>query len=242
MTNSLMSMTEWIADEPGPVYLLGALPQGPHDQLGYIVPWHGAMLMPTGVYEFVERPDVQRARKLINDGGLWNTFIFGGNVAALLKLFSPRFDETLSDLRAALRSDQVEFDLARAYDGLSPVDFSQDVLARQINKLSVLRLSSCGWWPLKSPHPSRPLSERPYVLRRPQRKELPKARFAQAVHALNQNHEDVVTVYFYNGRITRGHSLPLRADKPVTARWDERLLVDLSHTGDQASRSSRTRP
>jgi hypothetical protein len=29
-------------------------------------------------------------------------------------------------------------------------------------------------------------------------KELPKARFSQAVHALNQNHEDVVTVYFYN--------------------------------------------
>jgi hypothetical protein len=29
-------------------------------------------------------------------------------------------------------------------------------------------------------------------------KELPKARFTQAVHALNQNHEDVVTVYFYN--------------------------------------------
>jgi hypothetical protein len=29
-------------------------------------------------------------------------------------------------------------------------------------------------------------------------KELPKARFVQAVHALNQNHEDVVTVYFYN--------------------------------------------
>jgi hypothetical protein len=29
-------------------------------------------------------------------------------------------------------------------------------------------------------------------------KELPKARFTQAVHALNQNKEDVVTVYFYN--------------------------------------------
>jgi hypothetical protein len=34
-------------------------------------------------------------------------------------------------------------------------------------------------------------------------KELPKARFTQAVHALNQTHEDVVTVYFYN-----------RADQP----------------------------
>ena len=29
-------------------------------------------------------------------------------------------------------------------------------------------------------------------------KELSKARFSQAIHALNQNHEDVVTVYFYN--------------------------------------------
>jgi hypothetical protein len=29
-------------------------------------------------------------------------------------------------------------------------------------------------------------------------KELPKARFTQAVHALDQNREDVVTVYFYN--------------------------------------------
>lgn len=29
-------------------------------------------------------------------------------------------------------------------------------------------------------------------------KELPKARFTQTVHALNQNHEDVITVYFYN--------------------------------------------
>jgi hypothetical protein len=26
----------------------------------------------------------------------------------------------------------------------------------------------------------------------------PKARFAQAIHSLNQNKEDVVTVYFYN--------------------------------------------
>jgi mannose-1-phosphate guanylyltransferase len=151
MTKSLVSMTEWIAREPRPVYLLGAIPQGPHDQLGYIVPWHDSMLMPAGIYEFVERPDVRRARKLINDGGLWNTFIFGGNVAALLNLFHPRFDGAIAVLRAALQSDQSQFELARAYERLSPVDFSHDVLARQTDSLSVLRLSSCGWWPLRSP-------------------------------------------------------------------------------------------
>ena len=151
MTNSLLSMVEWIAEEPRPVYLLGAIPQGPHDQLGYIVPWHGSMVMPTGVYEFVERPDVRRARKLINEGGLWNTFIFGGTIAALLDLYRPGFDRIISQLREALQSDDIGTGLARAYDGLFPLDFSRDVLEQQIDKLSVLRLLNCGWWPLKSP-------------------------------------------------------------------------------------------
>jgi mannose-1-phosphate guanylyltransferase len=140
-----------MVDEPGPVYLLGAVPQGPHDQLGYIVPWHDAMLMPTGVYEFVERPDVHRARKLINVGGLWNTFIFGGSLGSLIQLFRPRFDATIAELRAALGSDPIALDLVRVYDNLTTVDFSQDLLARQTDNLKVLRLLRCGWWPLKPP-------------------------------------------------------------------------------------------
>jgi mannose-1-phosphate guanylyltransferase len=154
MTNSLMSMAEWIGDDPGPVYLLGAVPQGPHDQLGYIVPWHDTMLMPTSVYEFVERPDVRRARELIQAGGLWNTFIFGGSVHSLLQQFRPRFDAAIDEVRAALRSDDVDLNLVRAYDRLTPLDFSQDVLARQTDRLQVLRLLRCGWWPLKSPTPT----------------------------------------------------------------------------------------
>jgi mannose-1-phosphate guanylyltransferase len=154
MTNSLASMAEWIVDDPGPVYLLGAVPQGPHDQLGYIVPWCDVMLMPTGVYEFVERPDVPRARKLINAGGLWNTFIFGGSLISLIQLFRPRFDATIADLRAALRSDHIALDLVRVYNNLTSVDFSQDLLARQTDNLKVLPLLRCGWWPIKPPTPT----------------------------------------------------------------------------------------
>jgi mannose-1-phosphate guanylyltransferase len=161
MKNSLQSMAEWIADEPGPIYLLGAVPQGPHDELGYIVPWHDTMLMPTGVYEFVERPDVHHARKLINAGGLWNTFIFGGNVSSLIRLFRPRFDAAITSLREALLSRPMQSDLVRAYNGLSPVDFSQEVLAKQLDNLSVLRLLRCGWWPLKSPSYNTRLADRP---------------------------------------------------------------------------------
>jgi mannose-1-phosphate guanylyltransferase len=154
MTNSLASMAEWIVEEPGPVYLLGAIPEGPHDQLGYIVPWHDVMLMPTGVYEFVERPDVHRARELINAGGLWNTFIFGGSLVSLIQLFRPRFDATIAALRAALRSDDIARDLIRTYNNLKSVDFSQELLAGQTDNLKVLRLLRCGWWPLKPPTPT----------------------------------------------------------------------------------------
>ena len=157
MTNALTTMIEWIAEDPGPVYLLGALPQGPHDQLGYIIPWHDAILMPTGVYEFVERPDVSRARKLINAGGLWNTFIFGGCIASLIRLFPPKFDATIAEFRRVLQSDHMELDLARLYDRLAPVDFSQDLLVRQTDQLRVLRLLRCGWWPLKAPTLNNPL-------------------------------------------------------------------------------------
>jgi mannose-1-phosphate guanylyltransferase len=157
MTNALTTLVEWISEDPGPVYLLGALPQGPHDQLGYIIPWHDAILMPTGVYEFVERPDIHRARRLINAGGLWNTFIFGGCVASLIRLFPPSFDATIAAVRAALQSDDTELDLARLYDRLTPVDFSQDLLARQTDQLRVLRLLRCGWWPLKAPTLNPPL-------------------------------------------------------------------------------------
>jgi hypothetical protein len=94
---------------------------------------------------------------LINAGGLWNTFIFGGSFASLMRLFPPRFDAIVGALRAALQSDHIEVDLVRQYDRLTPVDFSQDLLARQTDQLRVLRLLRCGWWPLKSPTLNRSL-------------------------------------------------------------------------------------
>jgi mannose-1-phosphate guanylyltransferase len=154
MTSSLTGMAEWMGREPNKVYLLGAVPEGPHDQLGYIVPWYDAMNMASDVYEFVEAPDMRQARKLINAGGLWNTFIFGGTWSSLLALYRPRFDAAISALRAALDKNSDVFDmnaLRSIYDRLTPADFSKDLLVPQIHRLSVLRMPRCGWWPLKSP-------------------------------------------------------------------------------------------
>jgi mannose-1-phosphate guanylyltransferase len=111
--------------------------------------------MPTSVYEFVEKPDVLQARKLINAGGLWNTFIFGGTWLSILQLFRPRFDTTVAALRTALAAKSnattTHRSLTDIYDRVTPVDFSRDLLVNQVSNLNVLRLPRCGWWPMKSP-------------------------------------------------------------------------------------------
>jgi mannose-1-phosphate guanylyltransferase len=152
MTRTLLALVDWITNEPRPVYLLGADPLGPHDELGYIVPWHDALHMPTTVYEFVERPTIHQARKLISAGGLWNTFIFGGTFGSLLKLFGQEFAATIRAMRSGLQTDTEGPDsLILTYERLRSVDFSRDVLATQTDNLHVLRLPRCGWWPLKAP-------------------------------------------------------------------------------------------
>lgn len=156
MTCALHNMIEWITNEPTPVYLLGAAPEGPHDELGYILPWLDGQQIPTGVYEFIEKPAMREARRLINAGGLWNTFIFGGTYCAILELFRP-YAATIDALRTALSAQtqgvrkRQTHSLLSLYQRLAPLDFSRDLLSGQTDKLNVLRLPPCGWWPLRSP-------------------------------------------------------------------------------------------
>jgi mannose-1-phosphate guanylyltransferase len=154
IASSLSGMAKWVERDPSKVYLLGAAPEGPHDQLGYIIPWYAAMHTASDVYEFVEEPDMRQARKLINAGALWNTFIFGGTWSSLLALYRPQFDTAISGLQAALNTSSDVFRmnaLGAIYDRFIPADFSRDLLVPQIHRLSVLRMPRCGWWPLKSP-------------------------------------------------------------------------------------------
>lgn len=160
MVRSLIDMGLWVQAEPSRVHLLGSTPEGPHDELGYIIPWYDARETPAAVYEFVERPDMHRARQLINAGGLWNTFIFSGTVQSLLALFRPNFDKTIAAIRSAVRWGPAHPNYAHllgsVYERLEAADFSQHVLSAKVGELRVLRVPNCGWWPLKRPMQGRP--------------------------------------------------------------------------------------
>jgi mannose-1-phosphate guanylyltransferase len=155
MARSLRTATNLAADNEGLVYLLGAEPDHPDQELGYIVPKEQRRDSAAGVLRFAEKPTPDTARELIKEGALWNTFIFAGTAQALLNLFEGRFATTITDMRRALDLAKIEpagpVALGVLYADLESHDFSRDVLERHEQMLQVLRVPSCGWTDLGTP-------------------------------------------------------------------------------------------
>jgi mannose-1-phosphate guanylyltransferase len=149
MARSLRTAANLAADNGGLVYMLGAEPDHPDHALGYIVPSEDRRDAAAGVVRFEETPTTERARDLIRQGALWNTFILAGSVRVLLDLFEGHFVSTIEDMRRALDLAESELvgpvALELLYVDLESHDFSRDVLERHEQMLQVLRVPSCGW-------------------------------------------------------------------------------------------------
>jgi len=137
------------------VFLLGVEPDSPDPELGYILPSSpldgGAM----SVSRFVEKPSIEIARSLLEQGALWNVFIVTASIRALLAMYQPRFAESLSAMRAAIAVDRADAPHAQAvaelYKRLGVVDFSGDVLQHSSKRLRVVPVRDCGWTDLGTP-------------------------------------------------------------------------------------------
>jgi mannose-1-phosphate guanylyltransferase len=155
MARSLRTAANLAADNQGLVYLLGAEPDHPDQELGYIVPSEQRRDAAAGVVRFAEKPTPERARELISEGALWNTFILGGSVRALLNLFEGHFLSTMKAMRHSIDPAQNETAgtaaLELLYADLPSQDFSRDVLQRHEQLLQVLRVPNCGWTDLGTP-------------------------------------------------------------------------------------------
>jgi mannose-1-phosphate guanylyltransferase len=155
MARSLRTAANLAADNESLVYLLGAEPDHPDQELGYVVPSAQRRDAAAGVVRFAEKPTTEKARALIREGALWNTFIIAGSLRALLSLFEGHFVSTVRAMRHALDPVKSEFigpvALELLYADLESHDFSRDVLERHEQMLQVLRVPSCGWTDLGTP-------------------------------------------------------------------------------------------
>jgi mannose-1-phosphate guanylyltransferase len=142
-----------IEQEANRVVLLGIEPDQPDSSYGWIVPSE----LPTGgpgrrVAAFIEKPDRARAETLMQQGGLYNSFILAASGEALTNLYK----RTVPELAAEFHKWQVAAQhrtslLHNLYDAIPTCDFSRQILEKCADRLLVLPVSPCGWQDLGTP-------------------------------------------------------------------------------------------
>jgi mannose-1-phosphate guanylyltransferase len=147
LTGSLRQAAALAAIDRESIYLLGAEPDQPDTELGYIVPGSRSKSEPSPVLRFVEKPTEAGARMLLEQGALWNVFIVAASVRAFLTLFESSSLAAVMPQTRGRRPPEID----AMHRKLSSVDFSRDVLQGNEAMLRVLPVPYCGWTDLGTP-------------------------------------------------------------------------------------------
>jgi mannose-1-phosphate guanylyltransferase len=140
---------EAVARRPDLVILLGVEPDAPEPDYGWIEP--GEPLPLPGLHRvrrFREKPSAPLARRLMEAGGLWNSFVTVARVPALLSLVRRELAHiytAFEPLRDALGRPDEPDAAAEAYARISSTDFSHSVLGRGCPSLAVRPVRDVRW-------------------------------------------------------------------------------------------------
>jgi len=154
LMHSLRRATTLAMAYPNSVLLLGVEPEHPDTELGYILPADAGSAGLSRVRRFMEKPRLEVASALLDQGALWNVFIVVATARALLALYERDLGTTVSAMRAIVargRHGGGGDELAGLYQALPSVDFSAAVLEGQEGRLRVLPVPRCGWSDLGTP-------------------------------------------------------------------------------------------
>lgn len=141
--------------QPDSVVLLGAKPGYPEVEYGWIElgePVRSRHPELFQVRRFREKPTLDVARQLLDQGSLWNTFVMVGHVQGFLRMIQARVPSLVNALACGRLWSGKETHIERSlYEPLPSECFSQRVLSTGTNHLSVLRLNDVGWSDLGNP-------------------------------------------------------------------------------------------
>ena len=140
---------------PGAVILLGAQPDYPEVEYGWIEMSPTAVDAARDVHEvnrFWEKPPLDVAQTLLSGGSLWNTFVMVGSVQAFLRLIETALPELTESLGAGALWEGAETLIEDSvYQRIPSTNFSHEVLSTNPGHLLVLRLADVGWSDLGDP-------------------------------------------------------------------------------------------
>lgn len=138
------------------ILLLGVEPESPEVEYGWIEPNASSKGHPRihGVRRFWEKPHPMLAQVLQLRGCLWNSFVMLASVQALLDILESSTPDLYRAFacRTSLFGTRAEARAVRhLYQHLEEVNFSHRVLARQPERLAVLKVTGVRWNDLGEP-------------------------------------------------------------------------------------------
>lgn len=145
---------------PDRLVLMGAIPDGPETDYGWIEPGPGSVQGTAGkfaeVRSFLEKPSRDAAQTLYENRWLWNTMIVAAKAQtlwAMARNLVPGIIESLHNFQVVLRAvtegrapkEHVHIALAHTYQRLATADFSRDILQNAARKSLVMPIDGVRW-------------------------------------------------------------------------------------------------
>jgi len=145
--------------QPETVMLLGITPSAPETEYGWIEPQPSILASAqksiTRVRKFWEKPNLNLATSLMDQGCLWNSFVMVGCVDALLKMTRaavPEMYAAFATITPAFETAAEPKAFAALYSHIEDANFSHQVLAVRPEDLMVMRVGDVGWSDLGEPN------------------------------------------------------------------------------------------
>ncbi len=134
---------------PDLLVLLGVVPRSPETEYGWIEPGEPIPDTPLRrVKSYREKPDPRRAKVLLENDCLWNSFVIVGRISTFLAVICqavPALDAAFASVDSALGTPRETAVVRALYADLAPLDFSEAVLAARPANLAVLPVAGVQW-------------------------------------------------------------------------------------------------
>jgi mannose-1-phosphate guanylyltransferase len=146
------SAFDMVEVESSSIVLLGIEAEKPETSYGWIEPAPSLFgSLPKAVVRvkrFWEKPTAGVAKKLMDSGCLWNSFVMIGRVDTFLGMFQKHLPELYRMFSAALKlfgTNQEDAVIRSIYEWIDDINFSSEVLEKCSDELLVMRVSDVGW-------------------------------------------------------------------------------------------------
>lgn len=153
---SVRRAADLVERRPDKLVLLGAVPDAPEVDYGWIEPERPVPPADDGmqVSRFREKPDAREAEAMFRSGCLWNTMVMAVKVSTLWEMGRaclPEMMEHFDALLPALGGPRESFALEETYRRLGTFNFSRDLVERLPGQVMVLPMTGVEWSDLGRP-------------------------------------------------------------------------------------------